>query len=268
MQLCEEGYDSTHVIGAMTTSNGTFAPIQSAIEAWANATCLSFSGSTKFAGSAEFTTPLLHGNHPTTNSTLLAHNLVQQRVARAEGECTTVQVDAGNSCADLAVKCGISGADFTTYNPGADFCSTLKPKQHVCCSRGNLPDLRPQPNHDGSCKAYQVQANDNCASLAAEYSLQTGNLEKFNMNTWGCNGCELLFKGTVLCLSEGSPPFPAAIANAQCGPQKPGTIPPTNGSNITDLNLCPLNACCNIWGQCGITADFCIDTNTGAPGTT
>jgi GH18 family chitinase len=28
-----------------------------------------------------------------------------------------------------------------------------------------------------------------------------------------------------------------------------------------------LNACCNIWGQCGITKDFCIDTNTGAPGT-
>jgi hypothetical protein len=28
-----------------------------------------------------------------------------------------------------------------------------------------------------------------------------------------------------------------------------------------------LNACCNIWGQCGITKDFCVDTNTGAPGT-
>ncbi|KAL4947832.1 hypothetical protein BDW69DRAFT_177628 [Aspergillus filifer] len=33
------------------------------------------------------------------------------------------------------------------------------------------------------------------------------------------------------------------------------------------MNPCPLNACCNIWGQCGITKDFCIDTNIGAPGT-
>jgi hypothetical protein len=38
-------------------------------------------------------------------------------------------------------------------------------------------------------------------------------------------------------------------------------------TNISDLNPCPLNACCNIWGQCGITKEFCIDINTGAPGT-
>ncbi|RAK98081.1 glycoside hydrolase [Aspergillus ibericus CBS 121593] len=267
LELCEEGYDSTHVIGVMATSNGTFAPIQSAIKAWANATCLSFSGSTKFAGSATFTTPLLNGNHTTTNSTVRVRNLARNVVTRAEDKCRTVQVEAGNGCADLAVKCGISGADCTKYNPGADFCSTLKPKQHVCCSSGDLPDLRPQPNKDGSCKTHQIQANDNCASLAAEHSLEIADLEKFNKNTWGWNGCELLFKDTVLCLREGSPPFPAEIPNAQCGPQKPGTIPPTNGSKIADLSPCPLNACCNIWGQCGITSDFCIDTNTGAPGT-
>ena len=70
-----------------------------------------------------------------------------------------------------------------------------------------------------------------------------------------------------MCLSTGKPPFPAPIANAVCGPQKPGSKPPTDGSNIADLNPCPLNACCNIWGQCGVTKDFCIDTNTGPPGT-
>jgi hypothetical protein len=267
MQLCEEGYDSTHVFGIMATSNGTFAPIQSAIKAWANATCLSFSGSTKFAGSAKFITPLLNGNHTTSNSTILARNLARNLVTRADGECRTVQVDAGTGCPELAVKCGISGADFTKYNPGEGFCSHLKPKQHVCCSSGDLPDFRPQPNEDGSCKAYQIQADDNCDSLAAEYSLEKEDLEKFNKNTWGWNGCEILFKDTVMCLSEGTPPFPAEIPNAVCGPQKPGTNPPTDGSDIADLNPCPLNACCNIWGQCGITADFCIDTNTGAPGT-
>jgi hypothetical protein len=81
------------------------------------------------------------------------------------------------------VKCGILGADFTKYNPGEGFCSHLKPKQHVCCSSGDLPDFRPQPNEDGSCKAYQIQANDNCDSLAAEYSLEKEDLKKFNKNT-------------------------------------------------------------------------------------
>lgn len=33
--------------------------------------------------------------------------------------------------------------------------------------------------------------------------------------------------------------------------------------------MCPLNACCNIWGQCGITPEFCTRTTseTGNPGT-
>ncbi|RYO82101.1 hypothetical protein DL762_006788 [Monosporascus cannonballus] len=70
-----------------------------------------------------------------------------------------------------------------------------------------------------------------------------------------------------MCLSKGKPPFPAPIANAVCGPQKPGSKPPTDGSNIADLNPCPLNACCSIWGQCGVTKDFCVNTNTGPPGT-
>ncbi|KAL3461233.1 glycoside hydrolase superfamily [Aspergillus heterothallicus] len=41
----------------------------------------------------------------------------------------------------------------------------------------------------------------------------------------------------------------------------------TRWLDITDLNPCPLNACCNIWGQYSITPSFCINTNTGAPGT-
>ncbi|KAL4924789.1 glycoside hydrolase superfamily [Aspergillus undulatus] len=67
---------------------------------------------------------------------------------------------------------------------------------------------------------------------------------------------------------EGTPPFPAPIANAICGPQKPGSEAPADASkDISEMNPCLLNACCNIWGQCGITKDFCVDTNTGAPGT-
>jgi GH18 family chitinase len=267
MQLCSPGYDSTHIFGIMVTSNGTFAPIQTAVRNWANATCLSFSNSSTFAGTASFVTPLLLGNGTVAGANSTANTTVSARGLAPRAECRTIQVEAGDGCATLATKCGIFGADFTKYNPGSLFCSTLKPKQHVCCSSGDLPDFRPSPNPDGSCHAYTVLANDNCYNIGAEFSLTVDEIEEFNKNTWGWNGCRLLWLNTIMCLSEGTPPFPAEVSNAVCGPQKPGTVPPTDGSNIADLNPCPLNACCNIWGQCGLSTDFCIDTNTGAPGT-
>ncbi|KAL2016189.1 hypothetical protein VTK56DRAFT_4078 [Thermocarpiscus australiensis] len=61
--------------------------------------------------------------------------------------------------------------------------------------------------------------------------------------------------------------MPAIVSNAVCGPQKPGTMRPASGTDISSLNPCPLNACCDIWGQCGVTAEFCVNTSTGAPGT-
>ncbi|KAM0331444.1 hypothetical protein ACHAQA_003120 [Verticillium albo-atrum] len=266
MQLCNANSDSTHIFGVAVTSNATFAPIQEAIKSWANATCLSFTESRDFPGKATFTYPFLNGtmtNSTTTKTTASARadvNILQERA-----DCRTVQVDPGQGCAELAVKCGISGADFTKYNP--DICGSLKPKQHVCCSSGSLPDMRPKPKPNGECASYIVEDDDNCANLGAEYGLTNEEIESFNKNTWGWSGCKLLFSKTVMCLSKGDPPFPAPIANAMCGPQKPGSKPPTDGSKIADMNPCLLNACCNIWGQCGITKDFCIDTNTGPPGT-
>jgi hypothetical protein len=61
--------------------------------------------------------------------------------------------------------------------------------------------------------------------------------------------------------------MPASIWNADCGPQVRGTQKPADGVDIATLNACPLNACCNVWGQCGTTSEFCTDTNTGPPGT-
>lgn len=61
---------------------------------------------------------------------------------------------------------------------------------------------------------------------------------------------------------------PAAL----CGPTKPGT-PSTyveDNTNLTNMNPCPLNACCNVWGQCGINGEFCLKLGGGllsAPGT-
>ncbi|KAH6848434.1 hypothetical protein B0I37DRAFT_432719 [Chaetomium sp. MPI-CAGE-AT-0009] len=268
MQLCGSNYDSAHIFGVVVTSNATFAPIQNAIKSWTNSKCLSFAGSRNFSGKATFATPLPSltlTNSTLTNTTVRARRNTRATSLQARTDCRTVQVAQGEGCAELAVKCGISGADFTKYNPG--ICGSLKPKQHVCCSSGSLPDVRPKPNDDGSCFSYQVQKDDNCDNLAAEYGLTRQEIGDLNQKTWGWSGCEPLFEQTIICLSKRTPPFPAPIPNAVCGPQKLGSKPPTDGSDIANLNPCPLNACCNIWGQCGVTTDFCIDTNTGPPGT-
>jgi chitinase len=95
-------------------------------------------------------------------------------------------------------------------------------------------------------------------------------LEERNKNTWGWAGCSYLQPGQVICLSTGSPPMPAPLANAVCGPQVRRTPKPSGMTELASLNPCPLKACCNVWGQCGTTKDFCIKApaDTGAPGTT
>lgn len=183
--------------------------------------------------------------------------------------CTTIQVQSGDSCASLAARCGIPPANFTQYNPSPTLCSTLVPGEHVCCSSGPLPDYTPSPNSDGSCASRYVQPGDYCAYIAANYSITVTEIESYNTNTWGWLGCNDLQAGQNICISSGRPPFPAPLPNAVCGPQVPNTPEPPNGTDWASLNPCPLNACCDIWGQCGTTSDFCTVTNstTGAPGT-
>lgn len=63
--------------------------------------------------------------------------------------------------------------------------------------------------------------------------------------------------------------MPSPIPGTTCGPQVPGTKKPLNGTPLAALNPCPLNACCDVWGFCGKTVDFCTESpaDTGAPGT-
>ncbi|KAL2193085.1 hypothetical protein P885DRAFT_46060 [Corynascus similis CBS 632.67] len=187
----------------------------------------------------------------------------------SDGTCKTRQVVLGDDCGSLANKCGISANDFTKANPQSGLCSSLAEGQHVCCSQGKLPDLRPKKDADGYCAVYQTKDDDNCAKIAASHMLNVTELEKFNKNTWGWNGCKLLYPDFKMCVSEGAAPMPAIVPNAVCGPTMNGTVRPPAGTNISTLNPCPLNVCCNIWGQCGMTDDFCIvsKSETGAPGT-
>ncbi|KAI1352858.1 hypothetical protein F5Y01DRAFT_324113 [Xylaria sp. FL0043] len=269
MQSCNPNSNSEHTFGIVATTNGTFAAVQSALKSWSSAICLSgFAGSMNIMAPTYLITPIDSVSKYTTvdNATANSKTLPRHKLAYRT-ECKTIQVVSGDSCASLASKCGIPGSDFAKFNSQKDLCSTLNPYQHVCCSSGTLPDFTPKPNADGTCATYKVAAEDSCSAIAAANSLTVDKLKSFNKNTWAWNGCDLLWVGTIICLSEGDPPMPAPVANAICGPQVPGTKKPPKGTDISTLNQCALNACCDAWGQCGTTSEFCTNTSTGAPGT-
>lgn len=242
---------------------------QSAVRDWANGNCIN--GSKPLATLEMGILVAFADRYNTTslkgNVTAFPH--VPKLAARST--CRTGQVIATDrGCFDLADRCGISSNDLQKYNSRSDFCTTLKVGQYFCCSPGDLPDMTPQPNSDGSCKSYSVTSVDSCWSIANAFGITQDALESFNKNTWGWSGCSPLMNGLNICISKGTPPMPAAVAGTTCGPQVPGTKQPTDGTPIAELNPCPLNACCDVWGFCGTTADFCTKTpaDNGNPGTT
>lgn len=145
--------------------------------------------------------------------------------------CSTATVVSGDSCGTLAARCGISAADFTTFNPSSTLCSTLAVGQKVCCSAGGLPV--PVQNSDGSCASYTVVSGDSCNAIALSNSITVANLETWNANTWGWEGCNNL-QLINICLSTGTPPMPPSVAGTVCGPQVPGTANP--GTKIYPLS--------------------------------
>lgn len=242
--------------GVVVSSDGKFGPVQAALNAWKEAECLK-------GNSNDVWSDFELSFHPANQG----ESLLQER--QSDGECRTIRVDQGNGCPDLAKRCGISGADFTKYNPGKDHCSSLRAGQPVCCSSGELPDFAPKPDEDGNCFEHTTTSVDTCSGLAAQHTLDEDDIFEFNEDTWGWSGCDPLPLGISMCLSKGKPPMPAPVDNAECGPTKPGSEPPEDDETLSDLNPCPLNVCCNIWGQCGTIADYCTeeDSETGAPGT-
>ncbi|KAF7556909.1 hypothetical protein G7046_g6170 [Stylonectria norvegica] len=187
----------------------------------------------------------------------------------ADGTCKSRRVIGGDDCGSLASKCGLKPQEFTKVNTKKDLCSTLQVGQPVCYTRGKPPNLVPKPNADGSCSTYTIHTDDNCAVLAVSHGITSARIEELNKKTWGWNGCKLLWVGSKICLSTGTPPMPASVSNAICGPTVPGTKKPAAGTDLSKLNACPLKVCCNIWGQCGTTEEFCTVSKsaTGAPGT-
>ncbi|KAI6778523.1 uncharacterized protein J7T54_005047 [Emericellopsis cladophorae] len=186
----------------------------------------------------------------------------------ADGTCKIRRVVQDDTCTTLASKCGISGNDFMKVNTKKNLCSSLIVGQPVCCSKGKLPYNPPKQKPNGYCADYQVKKGDECAAIAVRNDITVTDLKEFNKQTWGWIGCDPLLTGKI-CLSKGSPPMPASVSNAVCGPTVPGTKAPAAGKNISTLNPCPLNVCCNNWGNCGLTDDFCKVNKaaSGNPGT-
>lgn len=182
--------------------------------------------------------------------------------------CKYIQAEAGDGCWALADRCDITQDELKEYN-GQDICDPVQVGKYVCCSSGDLPDFSPQPNPDGSCKTYIIKSDDTCDAIANANGMTTEDVEDRNGNTWAWMGCDALQQGNIICLSKGDPPMPAPVENAVCGPQVPGTERPDDMSDLVNLNPCPLRVCCNVWAQCGITKEFCVESpsDTGAPGT-
>jgi hypothetical protein len=268
LQICQPS-GAAVTLGVISAGFVDMAAAQDAIKSWNDGLCLN--------GTTTTTTVsidvLVSTVDNSFNAATISHGNITARgesgLLFSRAECKTQEVKAGDSCASLASRCGISGADLAKYNPQKNLCSTLMPKQHVCCTAGTMPDFRPKPQPDGTCNTYKVNDGDICYDLASTHYLKQEDIENFNKHTWGWAGCANLQGGQLICLSTGTPPMPASIPGASCGPQVPGTKKPTKDTALADLNPCPLNACCDVWGFCGTTVDFCTKTpaDTGAPGT-
>ncbi|KAF4160411.1 hypothetical protein CNMCM6069_008761 [Aspergillus lentulus] len=262
LQLC--GTDSDSTVGLVVDTTGSLGQVQDVVKQWSDSQCVAdYPKTSNWASlSLKFA--------PTTIQKAKAKRSHMDQHIHRRATCSYIKVVSGDSCGSLASKCGVTGPQFEEYNKRKpNLCSTLAIGQIVCCSPGDLPDLRPKPNPDGTCSSYTVVTDDSCYKISASNGLTIDDLETFNKQTWGWAGCSNLMVGTRMCLSKGNPPMPQAVSNAVCGPQVPGTRTPNDGQKLADLNPCKLNACCNIWGQCGVTAEFCTESQskTGAPGT-
>lgn len=190
----------------------------------------------------------------------------------ADGVCAKYNVRANDNCQSIANKNGLVLDDLAKMNEqtgGWTGCKNLQVGMTICVSKGKPPIPAPVPGADGTCAKYNIKANDNCLLIANKNGLALDDLAKMNGQTWGWTGCENLQVGMNICLSKGKPPMPAPVPNAVCGPTVSGTKAPNGNTKLADLNPCPLKTCCNIWGQCGTTKDFCTISKsaTGNPGT-
>ncbi|KAL7930240.1 glycoside hydrolase family 18 protein [Trichoderma chlorosporum] len=288
-EVCGQDSDMDHTVGVAVALEADIEYIQSALLAWSQGECAGGHDTANNRSSrqdvivSQVPLPLtigsvaqtVSGDNSSSNGPWRAKNAVELLDTQANGKyCTKLQITAGDSCASIAKRCKVSIADFLKYNDvkgdGNDWCRKLQVGKNICCTSGSS---KPLPDDNGNCFTYSIKAGDDCSVIGTPWNLTPKDIESFNNKiTWGWRGCPNLTVGLKICLSKGSPPMPAPVSNAICGPQKPGTVssgPVKDAFILAQLNPCPLNSCCNIWGQCGIDSLFCTkaDGPTGNPGT-
>lgn len=266
-QVCGDQPFSSQTFGIYADIKGNISAVQDVVRDWSVGKCLSQYDQEEVVGGSSL--GIMSALRETTS--IDSSGDARKRELHRRATCKYTQADPGDGCWALTQKCKISEADLIKYNGGkSDFCNGgIIAGQYVCCGTGSLPDFSPQPNEDGSCKTHPVGDLETCSVIAAANQISDWKkLEDYNKQTWGWAGCPNVQPGQLICISKGDPPMPSYITGATCGPQVPGTKRPTNGTKLADLNPCPLNVCCNIWGNCGLSDEFCIEApaDTGAPG--
>ncbi|KAK4186790.1 hypothetical protein QBC35DRAFT_464390 [Podospora australis] len=282
-QLCgAPERNARHTFGLVVDVSGNITAVQEAVRGWNEARCLTslpFESISKLidvevvedkTGLAPFKTTV-----PETNGTVSSsnnHTTLSTHQLAARADCRIIRAEFGDTCETLAVRCGITPATFTKFNSKpSDLCANIYKGTPVCCSAGTFPDIIPKKNSDGTCAKHRVVADDTCKTLAAYNRITVDDIEDWNKDagTWGWYDCDKLLIDTYICLSAGKAPLPFPQKGAVCGPTKEDSKLPEGDKELKDLNPCPLNACCNVWGQCGISGDFCTEkkSSSGNPGT-
>ncbi|KAH8165445.1 hypothetical protein CIB48_g2775 [Xylaria polymorpha] len=260
-EICASDSLNTEILGMYVDTSGDLRAVQAAVRDWHDAKCLG--GEDDSETWKGVSVGLVVGTDiPVGPDVTGTSDGVVKRAT-----CSYTQAVAGDGCWALADRCKVTQDELVSYNK-AGLCNNIMVGQYVCCSAGDLPDFSPQPNNDGTCKTFTIANGDTCAEIASSNSLKQAQIEERNQRTWGWTGCANLIPGQVICISTGEPPLPGVNEDAVCGPTVPGTTRPENIDDLASLNPCPLNACCNIWGSCGIATQFCTEhpADTGAPG--
>jgi chitinase len=199
-QICGPDGERAQTLGLAVSTKGDLTFVQRALHSWNNGTCVEGLDSTAEAGEVSIAIR-------TTASQIESRGTAKRSPAETQRQkrdtCSYIQVIPGDSCGALASRCGITGAQFESFNRIPSLCSTLQVDQFVCCSAGTLPDFSPQPNPDGNCATYTVQSGDWCDLIAQNHFIESADIETFNGGTWGWAGCQFLQTGQAICVSQG-----------------------------------------------------------------
>ncbi|KAJ0319616.1 hypothetical protein Brms1b_003774 [Colletotrichum noveboracense] len=188
VQVCDD-LTGNDIFGLIAVSSTDFGVVHDAVGRWSNGSCVNTSSYAKTIQLSATNVSTIKPEIPPnpTNGTTPNNSTVSVRgLLRPRADCRTVTVDDGDDCGKLVTRCGggLTAANFYKYNPDSKLCSTLQPGQRVCCTAGELPDIRPKQNADGSCHAYQIKQNDFCNKIATANGLTVKELETFNQDTW------------------------------------------------------------------------------------